>query len=175
MNRAVFLDRDGVINQGIVREGRPYAPTHLRDSKLLPKVSDAITCFRENFFKVIVITNQPDVRSGKVTLETVEAMHDRLRNSLPIDDIRVCYHIDEDGCECRKPKPGMLIDAACIWDIDLNNSFMVGDRWRDVEAGNAAGCQTIFIDAGYQEKQPDNPNYIVSNLIEAVPLILTSN
>jgi D-glycero-D-manno-heptose 1,7-bisphosphate phosphatase len=89
-----------------------------------------------------------------------------------VDDIRVCYHIDADGCACRKPKPGMLLGAANALGIDLADSFMVGDRWRDVEAGRAAGCRTVFIDYGYAEKQPDNPDFTVSSLFEAVPLIL---
>ena len=171
-NRAVFLDRDGVINAGIIRDGKPYPPDGLEDFQLLSGVKDAVIVLHEAGFKLIVATNQPDVRTGKQTKSVVEAMHQMLVRDLPLSDIRICYHINEDACACRKPKPGMLFDAAKQWNIDLSASYMVGDRWRDIEAGQAAGCRTVFIDYGYSEKQPDSPDFVVSSLAEAVPFIL---
>ena len=175
MNRAVFLDRDGVINQATVREGRPYPPAGLEQFELLPGVPEAIESLRGAGFKIIIVTNQPDVATGVQRREVVEAIHDNLRALGLCDDIKVCYHTDSDGCECRKPKPGMLIEAAREWGVNLADSFMVGDRWRDVAAGKAAGCFTYFIDYDYQERPADGPDAIVRSLEEAGRLILGGN
>ena len=175
MNRAIFLDRDGVINRVTVRDGRPYPPAKLEHFELLPGVPEAVESLRGAGFKVIVVTNQPDVASGVQSREVVEAMHDKLRALGLCDDIKVCYHTDSDGCECRKPKPGMLIEAAQEWRVNLANSFMVGDRWRDVAAGKAAGCFTFFIDYEYRERRADDPDAIVGSLEEAGRLILREN
>ena len=171
--RAVFLDRDGVLNKSIVRNGRPYAPTNLSEFELLPGVVEATQTLRTGGFLLIVATNQPDVGAGRVPRDTVERMNAELRKWLPLDDIKVCYHLDRDECLCRKPKPGMLIEAASEWGIDLEASVMVGDRWRDIEAGHAARCKTVFVDAGYTEKglsQP--PNAVVPSLHAAARLII---
>lgn len=169
---AIFLDRDGVINRAVVRNGRPYPPATLDDFILLPGVVSAILALRNAGFLIIVVTNQPDVAMGLQRREVVEAMHEKLLSTGLIDDIKVCYHIDADGCDCRKPKPGMLIDAAREWQIDLKNSFMVGDRWRDVEAGNSVGCFTYHIDYQYQEKAPEKPDVVVATLQSAAQHIL---
>lgn len=172
MRRAVFLDRDGVINQAVVINGKSYPPATLSDFVYLPGVEKYIKRLRAADFLVIVVTNQPDVATGIQTREVVDSMHEKLRKDLLCDDIKVCFHIDEDGCDCRKPKPGMLIEAARQWEINLRESFMVGDRWRDVGAGKAAGCFTYFIDNKYQEKPPDRPDKIVLSLEDASKHIL---
>jgi len=171
--RAVFLDRDGVLNRSIVRDGRPYAPTSLSEFELLPGVLEATEALHRGGFLLIVVTNQPDVGAGRIERETVEHMNADLRQRLPLDDIKVCYHVDRDACLCRKPKPGMLIEAAKDWNIDLRSSVIVGDRWRDIEAGHAAHCKTVFVDAGYAEKglsQP--PTAVVPSLHAAARLII---
>jgi D-glycero-D-manno-heptose 1,7-bisphosphate phosphatase len=172
VRRAVFLDRDGVINQSIIRDGKPYAPESAAEMKILAGVPDALLSLRNAGFLNIVVTNQPDVATGKIKLETVEAMHRRLKQDLALDDVKVCCHGDADGCECRKPKPGMLLQAALEFGIDLERSFMVGDRWRDVAAGQAAGCANFFIDYGYREKRPEPPYIAVKSLAEASSRIL---
>ncbi len=172
MKRAVFLDRDGVINRAVVRNGKPYSPAILDDFELLPGVESAILALRQTGFLIIVVTNQPDVATGIQRREVVEAMHGKLLSAGLCDDVKACYHTDADGCGCRKPKPGMLLDAAREWQIDLQRSFMVGDRWRDVAAGKAAGCFTFFIDYKYQEQSADKPDTVVASLAEAVELIL---
>ena len=172
-NKAAFLDRDGVINRAIIRKGRAYSPILLKDFKFLPKVAPAVKALKAAGFKIILVTNQPDVGAGKQKLAVVKAMHRLVRSKLAPDDIEVCYHTQEQGCSCRKPKPGMLLQAAKKWRIDLKKSFMVGDRWRDVEAGKAAGCQTIWVKAGYKEKKAENPDAVVSSLYEASRWILS--
>lgn len=173
--RAVFLDRDGVINRAIVREGKPYPPASLDALEILPGVAESLKKLRAAGFLNIVVTNQPDVATGKQRRELVDAINARLLEELTLDAIKVCYHADADGCACRKPKPGMLMEAAREMDVNLEASYVVGDRWRDVEAGRAAGCRVLlFVDYGYAEKQPEKPYVSVKSLPEAVAFILQS-
>jgi len=173
LRRAVFVDRDGVINRAAVRNGRSYPPGSLAELEILPGVAEALIALRKAGFLVIVATNQPDVGSGKQRREVVEAMHARLRRELALDDIRVCYHVDADNCSCRKPLPGMLREAASDWGIALGESFMVGDRWRDMEAGRAAGCRTAFVDYGLDEGRPVAADMVVDSLAAASRWILS--
>lgn len=177
MRSAVFLDRDGVLNRAFVRDGKPYPPARLDEFELLPGVGRAVRALRAACFDLIVVTNQPDVGSGTQSREVVEAMHRHLLDEGLCDDIRVCYHTDADGCDCRKPRPGMLLSAAKERGIDLASSWMVGDRWRDVGAGRAAGCRTCFIDHGYAETLEHGarggvPDAAVTSLVEAASRIL---
>ena len=173
LNRAVFLDRDGVINRMFVRDGRPFAPTTLEQFAILPGVVEAIAALKNTGFRVIVATNQPDVGAGKVAREIVEAMNARVQQECRVDDVRVCYHTEADRCACRKPKPGLLVDAARDWFLDLRASYMVGDRWRDIVAGHAAGCRTVLIDYNYAEQKAENPDIVVKSLEEASQRILS--
>lgn len=175
VTRAVFLDRDGVLNRVAVRDGRPYPPQRLGDFELLPGVPEAIHSLRQAGFRLVVVTNQPDVGAGRQTRGAVEEMHAHLRTLLPLDDIRICYHTDADRCACRKPKPGMLLEAARHWDIQLEASVMVGDRWRDIDAGKAAGCRTILIESHWDERQPEGFDAAVPSLVEASRLIVTGH
>ena len=170
--RAVFLDRDGVINLAPVRDGRPHPPASVADLELLPGVAVAVQRLKSAGYLVIVVTNQPDVASGTQTREAVEAVHTRLAALVPIDEFRTCYHDDGDGCRCRKPKPGLIVDAARAHGVDLRLSLMVGDRWRDVEAGRRAGCVTVFLDRGYAERRPEQPDAVFGTLPEAAEWIL---
>ena len=172
LRRAVFLDRDGVVNRALVRGGKPYPPDSLSSLEILPGVPDALVRLRAAGFVNVIVTNQPDVATGKQRREVVEAMHAFLSSTLALDAVKVCYHVDADNCVCRKPKPGMLLEAAGELGIDLAASFMVGDRWRDVGAGQAAGCKCYFLDCGYEEKLPEKPYIAVTSLNEAVDFIL---
>jgi D-glycero-D-manno-heptose 1,7-bisphosphate phosphatase len=168
MNRAVFLDRDGVINRNEVLDGRPVGPESLAQFVILPGVREAIEAFAAAGFLVIVATNQPNI-----SRDVADAMHALLRKTLKVDDIKVCFHAEADNCACRKPKPGLLLEAAKERKLSLSQSWMIGDRWRDVEAGKAAGCRTVFIDHGYMnEPRPRDPDVIVRSLIEAVPFVI---
>jgi D-glycero-D-manno-heptose 1,7-bisphosphate phosphatase len=175
MNKAIFLDRDGVINQVNLVDGKPHPPKDLSELILLPKVAEALQLLKDAGYLLIVITNQPDVVRGKTKIEIVETINQFLKDSLPIDDIFTCYHDDIEDCNCRKPKPGNVLQAADQYNINIPGSFMVGDRWRDVEAGESAGCKTFFIDYSYQEKQPESYDYKVESLYEAAKIILEIN
>jgi D-glycero-D-manno-heptose 1,7-bisphosphate phosphatase len=168
---AVFLDRDGVINRAHVRHGLPHPPAAPEDLEILPQVPEALRALKSRGYVLIVVTNQPDVARGMATLESVNGIHERLRGTLELDAILACYHDDADGCGCRKPRPGLLLQAAEQFGIDLPSSFMVGDRWRDVEAGKRAGCRTFFIDYGYDEQPPFSCDFRVASLMEASVLI----
>ena len=170
--RALFLDRDGVLNESLMRDGKPYAPRLPAEFKLLPGVPEALAQLRKAGFLNVVVTNQPDVANGKAKREDVEAMHAYLLKNLAIDAVKACFHTDREGCTCRKPKPGMLLEAAAEFGIDLASSYLVGDRWRDVAAAQAAGCKALFIDYKYDEKRPDHPYIAVESLPEAAGYIV---
>lgn len=170
---AVFLDRDGVLNRAVVRDGRPYSPAGPDEFEIVPGAREALDRLREAGFLLICVTNQPDVVRGLQRRETVEAMHRSLAAALPLNDVLVCYHDDADRCPCRKPEPGLLLEAAARHAVDLGRSFMVGDRWRDIEAGHRAGCRTVLIDHGYAEPGPAVlPGCRVRSLPEAASWIL---
>jgi len=170
VNKAVFLDRDGVINRAIIRDGKPFPPLDVCDFKLLPGVVEACQRLKESGFYIIVVTNQPDVGRGVVAGEKIEVIHKKMRAELPIDRVEVCYDGD-DASAFRKPNPGMLLRAAAALDLDLRSSFMIGDRWRDVDCGHAAGCTTIFIDHGYAEPLRKTPHFRTRDLLGAVRII----
>jgi len=169
--KAVFLDRDGVINRAVMRDGKPHPPDRVEDLEVLDGVPDALRKLRGAGFRLIVVTNQPDVARGTQTREIVEAMNARLTAELAVDEVVACYH-DGDDCDCRKPKPGALVAAAQRHGVELEESFMVGDRWRDIEAGQRAGCRCLFVDHGYREQQPAAPFVRVDSLAAAAEWIL---
>ena len=168
---AVFLDRDGVLNEVEIRNGTPHPPAGVEQLRLMPGVVEACHRLRQLGFALVVVTNQPDIARGKQTRDEVDRMHDALRRWLPVDEIVVCAHDDVDDCRCRKPRPGMMLDAAARLDLDLAESVCVGDRWRDVEAGKRAGVTAIFVDRGYSERRPMDADVVVTSLPDAVKFI----
>jgi len=172
--KAVFLDRDGVLNLPLIRDGKPYPPATVRETQILGDASASLPRLKQHGFLLLVVTNQPDVRRGSTTVEQVEEIHKFLSSQLPLDGFFVCYHDDPDNCSCRKPKPGLLLQAAAEHSIDLPSSYLIGDRWRDIDAGSAAGCRTVLIDYHYHERGAASPpESIVSSLSEAADWILT--
>jgi D-glycero-D-manno-heptose 1,7-bisphosphate phosphatase len=171
---AVFLDRDGVLNQPIVRDGVAHPPASLKELVVPPDAEAACRAFKRAGLLLIVVTNQPDLARGTASREMVDAINDRLRRHLGLDDVFVCAHDDEDGCACRKPRPGLLLDAAHRWSVRLGGSVMVGDRWRDVEAGRRAGCATVLVRRDHDETLATGADREVADLREAVPWILRS-
>jgi D-sedoheptulose 7-phosphate isomerase len=170
---AVFLDRDGVLNEAVVRNGKPHPPAAVADLCIPAGTAQALARLKERDFLLLVVTNQPDVARGTQQRKTVEDMGRRLQAELPLDDVLTCYHGDQDGCDCRKPRPGLITRAAHRYGIDLSRSYLIGDRWRDVDAGANAGCTTVWIDRGYAEQAPASvPDARVGSLPEAVDWIL---
>lgn len=173
LNRAVFLDRDGVINRPVVREGKPFPPAGVLEFELLPGVEEACTRLKAAGWLLVVATNQPDVGRGTQRRAEVEAMHGVMCARLPIDRVEVCYDPGRGApSEFRKPAPGMLRRAARELQIDLAASWMIGDRWRDIDCGAAAGCRTIFIDCDYDEALRVKPEFSVRSLSQAADIIL---
>jgi D-glycero-D-manno-heptose 1,7-bisphosphate phosphatase len=171
--KAVFLDRDGVIAIPEFRNGRSFAARTVEDFRLYPDASPSLHRLKRAGFVLVVVTNQPDVGHGLIHRSELDAMHAIIARELPVDVIKTCFHQQNERCHCRKPKPGMLLEAAYELGIDLAQSFMVGDRASDVEAGRAAGCTTVFIDLGYHaELVPQNPDYVVGSIAQATELIL---
>lgn len=162
--KAVFLDRDGVLNKARIVGNRPYPPMSLEHFELLPGVVEACCRLKVAGFKLIVVTNQPDVSRGKLSSDSLHDMNEKLREELPLDDVFTCIHDDSDLCSCRKPKPGLLYFAANKYRISLTESYLVGDRWKDITAGQAAGCKCFFIDNKYDEKAPLLPYDKVESL-----------
>jgi D-glycero-D-manno-heptose 1,7-bisphosphate phosphatase len=169
---AVFLDRDGVIAVPEFRDRRSFAPRKLADFKLYAEAAASLHRLKRAGFLLAVVTNQPDVGDGLTARSEVEAMHDVMRQALPVDVIKVCFHGHADRCQCRKPSPGMLLEAASELGIDLAKSYMVGDRASDVEAGRKMGCATVFIDLDYAEPAPTAPDYVVHSVAEAADVII---
>jgi D-glycero-D-manno-heptose 1,7-bisphosphate phosphatase len=172
MRRAVFLDRDGVLNRTIVYNGVPHPPASADEVELLEGVPEALALLAGHGLLLIGVTNQPDVARGTQTRAAVERINQRLMEQLPLAAIYTCYHDTADGCECRKPRPGLLIQAGCAYRIELRRSFMVGDRWSDVAAGQAAGCRTFLIDVPYNQRQHCAPDFIVADLRNAAQQIV---
>jgi D-glycero-D-manno-heptose 1,7-bisphosphate phosphatase len=174
--RAVFLDRDGVLNRPVVRNGQPHPPFCVEDFELYDDVADGCRRLKTAEFLLIVISNQPDVGRGTQSREAVEAMHTKMRSALPsLDRIEICYHAGErygEPCDCRKPRPGMILRAAADLKIDLGTSYVIGDRWRDIDCARAAGCRAIFIERGYKESLRQAPDFTVENFGDAVNVLL---
>ena len=175
MNKAIFLDRDGVLNRVIVRGGKPYPPSHLSEFEILPGTKEALIKLKLERFLLIVVTNQPDVARGKQKREKVEEMHTFLKRNLPLNDIFVCWHGIDGECECRKPLPGLLFQASKKWNIDLKKSLIIGDRWRDIDSGHAAGCKTIFIDYKYDEELNIQPDYSATSIQDATKCFIENH
>ena len=173
--RAVFLDRDGVLNEAVIEAGRPYPPRRVEDVRLVDGVEEACSQLRDAGWLLIVVTNQPDIARGTTSRGDVDAIHTVIANRIDLDAVLVCDHDDADACACRKPLPGLLHQAAQRFGISLEDSVMVGDRWKDVEAGRLAGCRTVFIDCGYSERPASSPDLTVTSLREALPWILSTH
>ena len=171
MKKAVFLDRDGVINKAFIKNGLPESPNSLSELEILPGVKESISRLKKLNFICLVVTNQPDVQRGKIKKNTIIKMNNFLKKKIELDDIFVCYHDDQDKCNCRKPKPGLLLQAKKKWNVDFKKSFIVGDRWRDIQAGKKVGCKTIFLDYKYKDIKPKNPDFVTDTLLNATYII----
>jgi len=170
VNKGIFLDRDGVINEVIFRGGKkPIAPWNMKEFKLRPGLKEPLAELSKMGYLLFVVSNQPDISKGHVEASVVERMNKIIKESFPIEEVVICPHVDNDACNCRKPKPGMLMELSKRWKINLSESFMVGDSWKDVEAGKSSGCKTILLDKKYNKGV--DADYRVKDLISAVKMI----
>ena len=169
-NKAVFLDRDGVINDVYFRGGeKPIAPWSLEEFKFLPDIEDPLNELVEIGYSLFVVTNQPDITKKYVDRLVVDEMHKMILKRLPINDIIVCPHVDADKCVCRKPKPGMIQLLSKKYGLNIETSFLIGDTWRDVETGKNAKCIMILLDKPYNQSL--DVKHRVKDLKSAVILI----
>jgi D-glycero-D-manno-heptose 1,7-bisphosphate phosphatase len=169
---AVFLDRDGVLNEAIIRDGRPYPPRGLGELLITRGALPALEALKREGFLLIVVTNQPDIARGAASRTDIDDINAQLSAVLPLDAVELCEHDDNAQCYCRKPKPGMLLRARDKFGIELSSSFMVGDRWRDIEAGRRAGCRTVLVGDGYGEAFPYVPTIKLASLPGAASWII---
>ena len=172
MRKAVFLDRDGVLSKAFIKNGKSFAPKSLKDFKLFSGSKNSVKKLQLSGFMVIVVTNQPDVGRKLISKKVLKKMHDKLKKKTKVDAIYTCTHSQNMNCYCRKPKPGMILEAAKKYKINLKNSFMIGDRPSDITAGQKANCRSIFLDKKYFEKNPENQEATFTNLAQAVNYIL---
>jgi D-glycero-D-manno-heptose 1,7-bisphosphate phosphatase len=168
--RTIFLDRDGVINKVVFRNGRPTAPRQPAEFEIDEGVEESLKRLRAAGFKLFVVTNQPDVARGLMSVESLRVMTDKIMATLPVDAVRVCPHDDRDGCACRKPKPGMLVELAREHGLMLGESYLIGDSWKDTLAAGAAGCRSIILDRPYN--RGDAADCRVADLQKAVEILL---
>lgn len=172
LKRAVFLDRDGIINEVIRINNKPYPPDSLSTFRLISGVSEKLKQLRDAGYLLFVITNQPDVARGKTPRHIIEEIHKFISEEILLEEIFCCYHDDKDDCTCRKPRPGFFLEAEKKWGVDLSNSFMVGDRWKDIEAAENARVNSIFVDYNYDEPKPISQQFTTGSPLEALTYIL---
>jgi D-glycero-D-manno-heptose 1,7-bisphosphate phosphatase len=172
--RVVFLDRDGVLNRAFPEGGTTRPPMSVAELEVLPGVPAALARLRAAGFALVVVTNQPDVARGRQTFEAVEQINARLSAELPLLDVFACYHDTPDGCSCRKPKPGLLLAAAREWELDLGSAVLIGDRWSDIVAAQAAGCRGVLIDTPFGNPERCNPDHRAADITGAVDWILAT-
>ena len=173
MRGAVFLDRDGVINQALVRGGHPFSPASVSEFAWVAGIHAVAGQLHSAGFQLFCVTNQPDVGRGFQDMAVVEELHQVVMKELPLEKIYTCYHDGVIACDCRKPKPGLILEGASDYGLDLEQAWLVGDRWKDIDAGNTAGCQTVFVDYGYDEHLRTPPDHVITDIKELPGLILT--
>ncbi|MHB8285480.1 MAG: D-glycero-alpha-D-manno-heptose-1,7-bisphosphate 7-phosphatase [Caulobacteraceae bacterium] len=146
---AVFLDRDGVLNRIVWRDGKPASPRLPEEFEIEPQAAAALEALQTAGYALFVVTNQPDIARGRMSQAALNAMHAHLSAALPVEAVSACLHDDADACACRKPKPGQLLALAHRHGLDLSLSWMVGDQNRDIACGRAAGCSTVLLARSY--------------------------
>ena len=171
MKRAVFLDRDGVLNRAVLVDGVPRPPSSIYEVEILEGAREAIQILQQRDYVPVVVTNQPDVARGVVSEGHANGINSFVGKQTNLKHFYSCFHDDSDFCICRKPLPGLIQRAARELNLEISASYLVGDRWRDIEAGQAAGCRSFFIDYSYPEKTPSPPFTRVLSLLEAVQII----
>ncbi len=169
MKAAVFLERDGILNACEVRAGHQVSPLRLEEFKLLPEVGAELARLKEAGFLLIATTNQPAVSRGDLSRRELDLMHAVMRRKLPVDDVLICPY-DDTTHPCYKPHPGMFLEAAFKWSLDLDRSFVISDKWQDAKAAQIAGCTSVLVESPWIGH--DHHDFVVPNLSSAVSKIL---
>jgi D-glycero-D-manno-heptose 1,7-bisphosphate phosphatase len=172
MNKSVFFDRDGIINKALVKNNKPYSPLTVKEFKFTDYIKLGCEALERAGFFLFIVTNQPEISRGNLQQNELNLINLLIYQTLPVKEILVCPHSHEDLCSCRKPSAKMISDAANSYNIDLKNSWLIGDRWKDIDCGFKAGCKTIFVDYNYDEILKEKPNFIVSSVSSAINIIL---
>ena len=169
-NKAFFFDRDGVLNKAVIKQKKPFPPNNIKELIIENFAEEIIIYLKKLNYKIFIFTNQPDVSRKTIKKKDVLQINNFLKKKFDIDDIFVCF-CSNNSCLRRKPNPGMILDAEKKWDINLKESFVVGDRYKDIEAGKNAGTKTIYLEKNYNEKKPYNPDYTIASLKEIKKII----
>ena len=169
--KAVFLDRDGVINKPTIIKNKSYAPTKVKDFRLYPNVAKFCKMLKKKKFLLIVITNQPDYKKKKISINILHQMHERLKKKIKFDDIYISLSSNSKNF-FKKPNPGMLLEAKKKYNISFKKSYLIGDRFSDIEVARNVGCKAIFIDRKYDELKPSYQIKNTKSFEEAAKFIL---
>lgn len=170
MKKAVFVERDGILNEVQAGPKHPIIPLTLEEFKINPKAKAPLRTLKDAGFVIIVTTNQPGLTRGYQSRRELDLMHDLIRRSFPIDDLFLCGHDEADHCPCRKPRPGLMIEAAFKWHLNLDHSFVISDKWQDAEAARTAGCTSLllkspWIGQGHHDFVLPNLKFIADKII----------
>jgi D-glycero-D-manno-heptose 1,7-bisphosphate phosphatase len=171
MTRAVFLDRDGVLNAIVERDGKPASPRTPDELQIVADALPTLKALKAQGFALFVVTNQPDIRRGLMSGASLDAIHAKLAAALPVDEIVACRHDNADNCHCRKPKPGLILDLAPRHKIDLSQSWMIGDQDRDITCGQAAGVRTVLLSRPYNSGVASSADIVMESLSQVIPVI----
>ena len=171
--KALFLDRDGIINRSFKnKKGKPKAPTLFKDFIFLPFLKNYLNEIKKLNFNIIIITNQPDISYGVLKEAELYKMHSKIYSSLPVTNIYVCKHSKEDNCKCRKPKTGLFRQALKKYNLNLKNSYAIGDRWSDIVASYKCGIKSIYVDRNYNEPKPTKQIFTTKSTKKALEYII---
>lgn len=173
MSKIVFLDRDGVLNE-LVEDGNFRAPRTTQELKISKGAPEAVLCLSNAGYKIVVVTNQPDISRNLNTVQNVTKINSELKNHIPqISDFKICFHDDLDMCTCRKPKPGLILESISEIREELSEIWMIGDRATDVLAGKKVNAMTVLIQSGIEETEFNcKPDFTARNLLEASKIIV---
>ena len=171
MKKAVFLDRDGVVSRAVVINNRPFSIRRASDLQILDEVNEALGIFGKLALIPIIISNQPDVARGLLSQLEHEKIESKIVTLTGISKIYTCTHDEKDNCFCRKPKPGLILKAAEDHDIDITKSYLIGDRWRDMDLAKNVDCRSFFINRNYEEKYPEYFDYETGSILESAKII----
>ena len=166
MRLAAFIERDGLLNRVRIEHDFPVTPMRLKDFRVCSEAAPLVDRLHEAGFLVIATTNQPAISDGDLSRRELDLMHEKLTRELGLDDVLICPHSEADRCPCRKPKPGLFIEAGFKWRLDLERSVVISDKWQDAEAARIAGCTSILVESPWNG--PGHHDFLCASFEAAV-------